>query len=410
MTQSQFALESPRSTASELQRIAETGEGGTRTGALRGAVAETLQGAGAPRGSARGAVAEAVEAGNVNPFSRHNALVRSGQHFAQWADDVNRLATGIESLKRGASLEEAAEDIIKFHFDFSHHSFTPFENSVMRRMFPFYAWTRRNVPAQLWAAIHTPGRFVMPAKVQRAWNADEEINESVLPEYMVEGVPIRVVDDNEGRPQYVYGIGLPAEDLNMMVFRGSGPEVLRSIRKIASQLSPQIKGIAEPVMQQNLFFAKKLADMNRAPAAFRLLPKPVKSWINLREIKRPDGGITYTMNPLYLNMFENNPTGFQRLIKSVSKLFDPRRGMDARVINAISGSKLESVDLEQQRIQRLRELNEQRLNELAMQGEPVKTYTSYYTPEGSEPSQEINEILRKLRAIEKERKRIKEKQ
>jgi hypothetical protein len=60
-------------------------------------------------------------------------------------------------VKRGLSPEEAALRVKKYLFDYA--DLTHFERNVMKRIMPFYTWTRKNIPLQLESLWKTPEKF-----------------------------------------------------------------------------------------------------------------------------------------------------------------------------------------------------------------------------------------------------------
>mgnify|MGYP001584764633 CR=1 FL=1 len=429
LTVSQYILESPRTITAEVQQIMRAGRG--RRPTFRGRVAKAIRPGGAVEGSlaaqARSGLSQAVETGTLNPlagglnpfrvavgmkpYDAHFAVIRAGQEFAQFSDELNRLATGLEMLKqglasglpRGQAIQEASQGILKFQFDFSRNSFTQFENQVMRRIFPFYAWTRKNVPLQLWAALHTPGRFGLPSKLVRGSNTI--LDEDILPEYILEGTPIRAVDDEQGNPQFLYGLGLPLEDLNRVMLRGAVPDMRRTLERIGSDVNPFARAIIEQWTGRNLYFGQDVVEVNQAPAALRFLPAPVKSIIGFRE-RADRGKASYTMSPIWLNYWMNDPTGFSRFLISVSKLTDPRKALASRVMNALTGGKLKSIDKEAEMIRRENETLTRLGRELRLQGEPLREHTRLYVPKGSAATPQTQELLNRLKQLEKRRKEL----
>ena len=53
-------------------------------------------------------------------------------------------------------LDESATNVRKSLFDYA--DLSPFEKQWMKRIIPFYTWTRKNIPAQLMAAVRHPDR------------------------------------------------------------------------------------------------------------------------------------------------------------------------------------------------------------------------------------------------------------
>lgn len=100
--------------------------------------------------------------------------------------------------KAGMSADEAT-DLAAGHakkhlIDYS--DLTDFEKRVMKRVFPFYTFYRKNIPLQLENLLQDPKRFNVINKIRN--NISEDISEGErksLPRWISEGVPVKL-DDN----------------------------------------------------------------------------------------------------------------------------------------------------------------------------------------------------------------------
>lgn len=89
-------------------------------------------------------------------------------------EDFTRYAHFIDALKKeskkGGTLEQAAERaakrVRKYNFDYS--DLTEFEKKYMKRLVPFYTFTRKALPTQLEALFTKPGKIVGVSKGQKA--------------------------------------------------------------------------------------------------------------------------------------------------------------------------------------------------------------------------------------------------
>jgi hypothetical protein len=81
-----------------------------------------------------------------------------GMSVGRTIENNARLAHFLDRVVgRGKSAEEAALSVKKYLFDYG--DLTHFERNVMKRIMPFYTWTRKNVPLQLEALYKTPEKF-----------------------------------------------------------------------------------------------------------------------------------------------------------------------------------------------------------------------------------------------------------
>lgn len=150
-----------------------------------------------------------------------------------------KLAMFIHRLEEGYSISDAAMEVKKYLFDYS--DLTVSERDVLRRIFPFYSWTRKNVPLQLEALITHPSRLMTVAKTKNAVesNYDGVPDERLLPDYYTQNFPIRVRYD-KGTKQFQYLLlnnWLPAADID---------KIFDSVTWAKNQLTPLFK---EPIQQ-----------------------------------------------------------------------------------------------------------------------------------------------------------------
>lgn len=94
---------------------------------------------------------------------------RTAHHISEGRDHYMRLAHYIDVLKKSNSSfakasDEAAAAVRKWHPDGM--DLTKFERNVMRRMFPFYSWTRKAFPLIIESMVATPGKVMAIPKAQ----------------------------------------------------------------------------------------------------------------------------------------------------------------------------------------------------------------------------------------------------
>lgn len=106
-------------------------------------------------------------------FEKFKPLGGKGQKaahsFSEARDHYVRLAHFVDSLKKSPksfekAVEDAAEVVRKWHPDGM--DLTKFERTVMRRMFPFYSWTRKAIPLIVESIVATPGKVMAYPKGQ----------------------------------------------------------------------------------------------------------------------------------------------------------------------------------------------------------------------------------------------------
>jgi hypothetical protein len=83
-------------------------------------------------------------------FAKNRAV---GQHV----ENISRAALFMDRVEKGLDPLEAAKAVKNWHFDY--RELTGFEQGIARRLVPFYAWTRKNVPLQLEMIFKAPNKY-----------------------------------------------------------------------------------------------------------------------------------------------------------------------------------------------------------------------------------------------------------
>jgi hypothetical protein len=142
---------------------------------------------------------------------------------------------------------EAANSVKHYLFDYS--DITSFEREVMRRLFPFYTWTRKNIPLQLEHLWKQPEKFAPLAIPMRMRDNEDLIRLKYARPDIYERLPLefqRTVDT----VTYVPLEGLiPAGDLSKLI---------RPQELLFELLSPYIRAPVELYMNKSMFFQSEL--------------------------------------------------------------------------------------------------------------------------------------------------------
>jgi len=131
----------------------------------------------------------------------------------------------IETIVRGAhymvarrtnrkSVQEALASVAKYQFDYT--DLTKAERSI-QRIFPFYTWTRKNLPLQVEMLLTKPGRFAAVGKFKTAVEGmqEEPLLTNLLKDYQKSGIPLKI---RGGQKQAVYDLAdlLPFNELGIL--------------------------------------------------------------------------------------------------------------------------------------------------------------------------------------------------
>lgn len=172
-------------------------------------------------------------------------------NFTEGRDDFVRIAHALHLLetKNYRNLDEAFDNVAatlrKAHPDGT--DLTPFERNFMRRIFPFYSWTRKAIPLIIENLLLHPGRFNAYPKAMynfaQSMGVDlESLSEpfpedQLFPRFMTEKMTGIGFEADDGR-YFSFDVGIPQADVMNEFFAG-GP--VGSIGGIAGMLNPAFK-------------------------------------------------------------------------------------------------------------------------------------------------------------------------
>jgi len=257
-----------------------------------------------------------------------------------------RLPLFVDRLIKGDAPEQAAKSVFQFHFDYAPEALAPFEQNIMKRLLPFYRWTRGNIPLQLEQIVKQPGKYASLGKFVDNLQVDKEKAKEefqYLPPYMREGLPVRLGEKN-GFSQYLYGLGLPVEDINRL-YKGS-PQ--RTLASMVGELSPILKYPIEAATGQNLFTGEPIIENSRVYPFVNAVPG-LREWLEVTEHKNKAGNISYRGNAYKLHFLN---TALGRFYTTAGKLSDNNTSGVVKFLYGLVGAKAKSVDMEKEKFWR----------------------------------------------------------
>lgn len=284
-----------------------------------------------------------------------------------------RLPLFVDRLIKGDAPEQAAKQVFQFHFDYAPEALAPFEQNVMKRLLPFYRWTRGNIPLQLEQMVKQPGKYAALGKLVDNLQVDKEKAKdefSALPPYMREGLPIRLGEKN-GISQYLYGLGLPVEDLNRL-YKGS-PQ--RTLASFVGELSPILKYPIEVGTGQNLFTGEPISEGSNVYPFINSIPG-LRDWLEVSEHKNKSGTISYRGNAYKLHLLN---TALGRFYTTAGKLTDDNTSGAVKFLYGLLGAKAKSVDIEKEKFYRDKEVQD-RLEEALESRGLINKFERAYVP------------------------------
>ncbi len=210
-----------------------------------------------------------------------NPIFRAGGNVGSYIEDMAKLQLYINRLNKGYKTAEAAKDVRKYLFDYG--DLSDLERNTFKRIFPFYTWTRNNIPLQVASLISKPGKFSPIAKAKRmveSMQEDKPMDNKYLPPWLQEGYTIFFGKDGKGAQRFFNLEGfLPAIDVTKI---GS----LERAQELPFELmSPLIKTPIELMSNYDFFFEKQISEFSGQRKEFFQQEIPAKLEKVLRSIR-----------------------------------------------------------------------------------------------------------------------------
>ena len=117
----------------------------------------------------------------LNPLSRDFAPLKGSAKLGEGVETSLRGALGWHRMRNGLGIDQAVEDIYKFHFNYTDLSQA---ERNLKRIVPFYTWTRYNVPLQMEMMLSNPGKYSKYMAVKTNVESQSE-GDGVVPNYFV---------------------------------------------------------------------------------------------------------------------------------------------------------------------------------------------------------------------------------
>lgn len=304
--------------------------------------------------------------GSVDKFGP----ARVGRQVGDLVEGSHRLGGFIALLKQGYDPAEAAKRIRLLHVDYSDLSSA--ERTVIRRLFPFYSFSK-GMSKYLANEIYTkPGGKV--ANTLRAANRSRS-DDVTTPDYISQGVSIPLGADEDGSRNFITGLGLmhesvlPLADATASVL--STGDIQKPLFEVGGMLNPVPKLALETMFNRSLFQedprgGRLLDDMD--PPLGRTLGN-VASGLGFRDTNEPVG------TPKVLeSVLSNSPAS--KFISTAKQVTDTRKNIfPTKALNTLTGFKVSKVSPQAQD-QILRERASLLMNELG-----GRTFERDYIPE-----------------------------
>ena len=135
-------------------------------------------------------IADEIGGASWNPVSQRFGLYKGNRAIGSAIEDNAKIAHYLQKIDDGFTPKASAESVKKYLFDYS--DLTWGEQNILKRVMPFYTWTRKNVPLQIEQFFNQPGKFSNVGTAQRNIESGVETpDERYLNDYIKSNTPMR---------------------------------------------------------------------------------------------------------------------------------------------------------------------------------------------------------------------------
>ena len=312
---------------------------------------------------------------NDQPWYRR--MMGGAREVGYEVEGYNRLAPMVAFLKQGFSLDELAKKVKLAQVDYT--MLTDFEKTVMRRLIPFYTFTRRQIPFVLEQLADPSGSVSQTVKGISRIKGQMEDPENPQPDWISSDFAVPLPGGEEGQQRYLTRAGGMLggmEDVFSLLKPGRTAmgATRRTLSGIGSRMHPLLQAPIELGTGQSLFLQRPLSETK--PATARLI-----------------GGITGAEQvpsfpgPLTESVISRLPF-FGRGVSTLRSLTDPRKpltvdgelsalNLAARMMPSIIGVRIAEVNMERIKNRVMQEAIEEHLKH----NQSIRTFKHIYVPE-----------------------------
>jgi len=310
----------------------------------------------------------------ANPLSENFLPFKYARAIGNFVETQQKATAYMTALREGRTVKQALDYATRAGFDY--RALTPFESKVMRRIIPFYSFTRKNIELQLRTLGENPQRISNVIKLAEnlSGNLSEE-EKSQLPDYAKEQFAFKTGTTASGLPEIAVGFGTGIEQIAQLL--GKNP-----VRRIAATINPIFKVPLERAFKRDFFRDRPLSEVVEA-SEYARSPQWVKDFLQATAIekKSKDGKVrtVYNANPYRLQLLRSLPT--TRGATYISAIYDVETPV-AKVLNSVTGVKPRPIDLETVEYFRVRD-NQRELEDLLIQAGVLKRFEKTYQPKST---------------------------
>ena len=275
-------------------------------------------------------------------LSNDNFLFTGGREVGSAIEENSKMIHFLTQLDKTGDVGLASAKTRQFLFDYT--NLTDIEKSTLKRLIPFYSFTKFNLELQAKTIMNTPGISAIQGKAMKTFTdvfsqddlTDEE--KESIPSWMKRGF-YYYKKKKDGTLQSVSIGESPLQQ----------PEQALSAKGILGSISPLVRGPIEQLSGYDFYQGKAFSEATNA-AGYKFAPKFIKDFIGYYSYPYTDAnGNEQTwevaLRPSRLNLVNNLPPT-SRVFGSLRTLSDSRKSDDQIAKSLIFGTYYQDVDIE----------------------------------------------------------------
>lgn len=276
------------------------------------------------------------------PFMRDFYGYEVGRTVGTTIETQGRLVNFLSNLQKTGDVNLAASRTKQFLFDYS--DLTDFEKNVMRRIIPFYSFTKFNLQTQAKVLVTTPGKSTAQLTAMdnfsKVFSSDDLTDEQkeAMPSWMKRGF-YYMKKQKDGTLKSISVTDSPLlQPLDAFSSKG-----------ILGSISPLIRLPIEQMTGYDMYQGKVFADATNA-SGYKFAPKFVKDFIGYDDITFTDAKgkkqeWSVSLRPSRLNLINNLPPT-SRVFGAMRQLSDANITKRQKAIEFLFGANYSDVDIE----------------------------------------------------------------
>jgi len=264
---------------------------------------------------------------SVNPDEYASAMskILDAPRVAMEAVETRiRIPLFVDGLQKGMGIDEAAKRVYKYQFNYNPWGLSDFETNVLKRVIPFYNFSRNNIPLQIEQMISQTGKYAGIMKTARSMQGDiTQEDRDNMGDYNQNQILAKLGN------KIISGFGTPMEEA-LAAFQ-------KPMSAIMGSLTPLIKIPIEKFTDYNLY-KKMPISSDIYGKKYKNAPEPLKKFLGFKDIEYGDGQHFYTIDPMkkywvdtlgmrtlsttlgVMNMWNQEDTATQKMISAFREI------------------------------------------------------------------------------------------